>query len=552
MLFQLENAAKLEDILKIPIPYTEELDETEFEKFQKKVQKGKVNIPTEELEEHIAKYYKRKNGTDNMWMYKAFPDPKEHFLDKKLESLQEPPRQDQIFRDCFCILNDSLEQIYKQDFMNVLPLSNWEEFIKDFSSQMIDFIQTLDSSVPLVEKKRLAERRTFAAIGMFHFEYSFYNIHSIFKNKTMTDFQKIRAIRSFLTEWEFCNTLRQELKTFELEQWDYFFQLEDEYSFGRINFDRLMNMVTANRPLPFAPPELIQTNSNYYMFFGWKTISIRDLDNQIVPLSESIIQNYFHKDSHFENDIFWFLNVRPYIIYYDNKRANEESYKSHKENMNVENSILKCPVKYIPKHDMDCLHTFCMTNFKCQETWKFLQKAHSSISLEDLLRSCFNIIGRMSKKYDCSVYHYSLQEKMKRNLLNKKKLHKCNEKILFPELYFNQKNTRDAFAEVWKKSFQFFVSDFIDFFLNRKQTEVLYIEKIPNFIQPTLDLTCYIGTDDLYTVLEKKKTYLEYFNTKSLFVKHDNTDTSPKKYKNDMYIEKIDSYILNLLKKTVK
>ena len=552
MLFSFENAAKFEDILKIPIPYTEELEETEFEKFQKKVQKGKVNIPTEELEEHIAKYYKRKNGTDNMWMYKAFPDPKKHFLDKKIKSLRNPPRPDQIYRDCFCILNDSLEQIYKQDFMNVLPLSNWEEFIKDFSSQMIDFIQTLDSSVPLVEKQRLVERRTFTAIGMFHFEYSFYNIHSIFKNETMTDFQKIRSIRSFLTEWEFHNTLPHEFKTFELEQWDYFLQVEDEYSFGRISFDRLLSMVIYNRPLPLTPPELIQTNPNYYMFFGWKNISIRDVDNEIVPLSENIIKNYFHKDSHFEDDIFWFLNTHPYIVYYDNKRANDESYTNHKQNINLENSILKCPVKYIPKHDMERLHYFCMSNFQSQETWNFLQRVHSSISLETLLHSCFNIIGRLSKKYSCSVYHYSLQEKMKQNILNKKKLHKCNEKILFPELYFNDKNTQKIFANVWEKSFQFFVGDFFHFFLHKKEKYVLYVEKIPTFIHPTIDLTCYIGSDDLFTVLEKKKTYLEYFNTKSLFVKHDDTDTNLKKNKSDMYIDKIDSYILALSRRTVK
>ena len=552
MLFSFENAAKFEDILKIPIPYTQELEETEFEKLQKKIQRGKVTIPPEELEEHITRYYKRKNGTDNMWMYKVFPDPKVHFLDKKLESLHEPPRPDQIFRDSFSILNDSLEQIYKQDFMNVLPLEIWKEFIEDFSSQMTEFIHTMDPSIYLEEKKKLAEKRTFAIIGMFHFQYSFYNIHSIFKNNAMTDFQKIRAIRSFLTEWEFRNTLRHELKAFELEQWEYFFTIEDAYSFGRISFDRVMNMINSNRPLPSRPPELIQTNPNYYMFFGWKTISIRDLDNEIVPLSENIIKNYFHRDSHFENDIFWFLNVRPYIIYYDNQRANEESYNNHKENINVDNSILKCPVKYIPKHDMDRVHTFCMSNFKCQETWKFLQKAHSSIALENLLQSCFNIIGRMSKKYDCSTYHYSLQEKMKRNLLNKKKLHKCNEKILFPELFFNEKNTRDMFADIWRKSFQFFLSDFLNFFLSRSQSAALYIEKIPNFIHPTMDLTCYIGTEDLYTVLEKKKTYLEYFNTKSLFIKNDIVDTSPTKHSNQMYIERIDSYILSLLEEKVK
>ena len=51
MLFSFENAAKLEDILKIPIPYTQELEETEFEKLQKKIQRGKVTVPPEELED---------------------------------------------------------------------------------------------------------------------------------------------------------------------------------------------------------------------------------------------------------------------------------------------------------------------------------------------------------------------------------------------------------------------------------------------------------------------------------------------------------------------
>lgn len=552
MLFQQHNAASLDEILKIPIPYTEDLEETEFEKFQKKVQKGKVIIPAEELEEHIEKYYKRKDGTDNMWMQQIHPDPKQYYLEKKLEALRDPPRPDELFRLCFATLLHSLQDIYHQDFMSMLPLCKWQEFIEEFSSQIMEFVNELDPSLSSPEKARLCEKRAYAIIGMFHFQYSFYNIHRIFKDTEMTDFQKIRSIRNFLLLQRSDKKIRSEYYDFELEQWKYFFEIEDDYCFGRINLDRYIQKVLYCKPLKPKTATVIETSSNYYKFFGWKKISLQSFDNQVIPLTEFIIKNYFHRDSHFEDNIFWFLNQYKYIVYYDNERANEDLYEQHKNNINIEKSILNCPVKYIPKHDMNRLYSFCISNFQCAETWKFLLKSHSSISFETLLKNCFNIIGRLSYKYDCSSYHYSLQEKMRRNILNKKKLYKCKEKILFPELYFNDTKTRELFAVVWEKSFAFFVSDFFNFFLDRQDKNILFVEKISSFIQPTIDLTCYIGTENLYTVLEKKKTYLEYFNTKNLFQKKEVVDTEKQKLSKDLYIKTIDSYISSLMEKEVK
>ena len=58
MLFSFENAAKFEDILKIPIPYTQELEETEFEKFQRKIQSKIRSLNFAKMVQE--EFYKRK------------------------------------------------------------------------------------------------------------------------------------------------------------------------------------------------------------------------------------------------------------------------------------------------------------------------------------------------------------------------------------------------------------------------------------------------------------------------------------------------------------
>lgn len=541
----LGKPATLNEVLSIPIPYTEELEETPFDKFLKKVEKGTVRVSEEELQEHIKKYYTRKDNTENFWMYKIHPEPKEHFIQCKLKSLREPPREDELLRHCFGILQYSLQTIYEQDFMKIIPLSYWKEFINDFTKQMIEFIGNFDASVSSVEKYRKSEQRVYAIMGMFHFEYSFKTIWKIFTDTTLTDFQKLRSIRVFLKDWE----VPSEFFQFEMQHWKYFFEIEDDYSFGRVKLDKLIQTIIYKYPLRSIPIKIQDTDYDFYSFFGWKPISVCNVDNCEVPLTKGFIEDFFHCDSHFEENIFWLRNEIPYKIYYESNVGNEELFLSHKNEKNIERGILNCPVKHIPFHDICRIHSFCKKQYGCNETWEFLLKISSSISMKELLEKCFNILGRLNRQYPSSEYHYSLQEKMEKNMLNRKKLHSCKDKILFPEFYFNDKETQALLTECWEKSFDFFVQKFLCFFMKKEYNEVFYMERIPTFIVPPFDLTLFIGKEDLYVTLEKKKTYLNYFNTRNLFLMEKEITTSIEPKNKELYIEQIDLYVSSLLKK---
>lgn len=545
MIFHLENGATLEEVLSLPISYTEDLPETKYDRFLKRVERGTAKLSEEELEEHIQKYYTLSNGKKNKWMYDLHPDPRKHFFSQKLQSLKEPQRPDELHRRCFSSFSDSLLYIYHSDFMNILPLHVWRDFIEHFTKEMCHLIDNFDNSTFDVDKQASCDKMVTQLIGEFVIQNGFFNIQSFLNDATLTDFQKIRNIRSFLKCWNGKNPFPPEYLFFEIEHWHFFFHHFEKYCFGHERIELLLSTVVSKIPIQEMKCKLIQTDLEYYRFFGWKKVSVFNLKKELVPLSKSFVNGFFDPTSHFEENIFWWCNKTPYYIFYKEEEGNAALYLQHKEQSQIEKGILNCPIKYIPTFDLEQLHSFCYSKFSCNETWEFLLKTTASVPVEEVLKKCFNVIGRVCNEYSTKHYHLSLMQKLNQQILIRKRLPVCDSRILFPEYYFNDKDTQEKFDTIWEQTFCFFKNQFINFLSNMESNEILYCETIPSFRHPTMDLTLYIGNKDLFCVLEKKKTMIKYFHTKNLFLPPE--EEKQEKMSKDYYIKEMDRYTFSLL-----
>ena len=167
----------------------------------------------------------------------------------------------------------------------------------------------------------------------------------------------------------------------------------------------------------------------------------------------------------------------------------------------------------------------------------------------ELFKKCFNVIGRVCKEYPTFEYHYSIHEKLEQEILVKKELTSCKQEILFPEYYFNKKQTQKEFDGIWNKCFDFFQEQYINILEGTKNENVLYIEKISTFYHPPQSLTYCIGTEDLFSVLEKFKTLIRLFDTKNLFLQSPLDKEENIIKKQDVYVDTVDQYIHSILSK---
>lgn len=559
MLFNLDDRTTLEKVLSIPIPYTEELEETKLEKFVKKLEKGTLRISETEMKNHIQQYFTRSDGSPNFWMYQLYPDVKKHFLETKMKSLQPDKHPDEMFHYSFAFLERDLKYIYLQDFMNILPLKEWENFIHRFTVEMKMVVHSIQNKWNCLHQikpfpyhrvftnyeKRLCEDHAMDIIQNFEKTFSFINIQHYLFHPTMSNFQKIRNIRSFLRLWEMKNNLNRNYLEFEIEQWTYFFKICDKYR----DRNKAINYVLFKYPIKKETVTLIKTKTDFYKFFGWRQVQVLNKKKEIIPLTKNFIENFFNETSHFEENVFWWRNMTPYYILYDNEIGNEEMFLKHKQESNWKNGLFECPVKYACHIDLEKLHHFCVSKFPSSETWNFIIKINSSISMLELFKRCFNVIGRLCREYPSSEYHYSIHEKLEQQILVKKELTSCKQEILFPEYYFNKKQTQKEFDVIWKQCFDFFQEQYINILEGTKNENVLYIEKIPTFYHPPENLTYCIGKEDLFSVLEKFKTLIRFFDTKNLFLQSSPNKKETVIRRKDVYVDTIDRYIHSILSK---
>ena len=67
-----------------------------------------------------------------------------------------------------------------------------------------------------------------------------------------------------------------------------------------------------------------------------------------IVFTQNIVSNFFHKHSHFEDNIFWFSNHSPFTLFYDGMEQKDDIYLEHKNYSDYKKGFLDCPSNLIP------------------------------------------------------------------------------------------------------------------------------------------------------------------------------------------------------------
>ena len=114
--------------------------------------------------------------------------------------------------------------------------------------------------------------------------------------------------------------------------------------------------------------------------------------------------------------------------------------------------------------------------------------------------------------------------------------------ILFPEFDFQSKNVQNQIKERWNQVYLHFQNEFFSFLLDENQQKsILYIDIIPSFQLPPMSLLKYIGKNELFNELNKKKTYLSFFQMDNVL--NITSKKTKKKILFDESKEKLENYI---------
>lgn len=482
-----------------------------------------------------------------IYLHMKLCDVKELFYSYCLSKIKEP--EETILEFCNFLLEMNIRYMFQSYFMNMVPLEIWKSFVKEYENKITNFL----NNPKLTPFQKYNEGTKYCYELIFHFmrEYSFYNIKFIMK-EDWCDFKKIREIKKFLTFWQMNhNPLPLELQRFEKEHWEFLIENEYEYIKEGLSLDKIVQKILFKNPISSLSVRLIEINRAFYKVFGWKNIEIRSLQNEPLELNSYFVNHYFDPESHFEENIFWLCNEKPYLVYYDNVLGTQSMKENHEQLSSLEKGFLQCPLHLVSEIDKNRLYQFCQSFFSSFSCWEFILQSKAKMTMEKILEHCFHIIGRLSKNLPFYRYHQSLFQKIEKNIIQTKYLHQCPTTILFPELYFQKKDVIVEWNKQWNVGMEFFKKQCFQYFFENSNQEQLYIEPIKDYQTPLLDLTFYIGQDAILTVLNKKKTYLRYFHTKQLIpysVSKPKLMIENKSHR----IEKLDKYIEYLLFQTKK
>lgn len=505
------HAATLEQIEKVEIPNLERYFE-------------KIKIPTKRLHLKIKNNEKTVIEVDKLVPTKRVP------LKTPMQIISEQ-------------LKDIIPEIYNSYMINTLSLEVWKEFIKDFFEEIEEYYEEIIDE-PYSIKNELLYKKLISLVHSFYIEYGFYEIEKLVKWKEFGDFEILRRIRDYCRNWEsfFKKNLPTSIYHFHLEHWEYFFKSHSIFTKKMYDTEKMISKVLLRKPILFPIRFISDIGENYYSFFSWKKIIVKSIhNNNEIEITTYILENFFHDDSHFEEDIFWFKNEIPYYIYYDNEKISQIEYNIHKENhYNQKKGILQCPYHLVAKYHKERLKTFCINNLLSDKLWNFLD-SNSKQPFKEILKKCFHILGRISKKYGFYQYHDTLSHYIKHNYLLLNKLYSCPVSIIFPEYDIQKDSVKKEWKKQWNNTFSFFKEEVLSFVCNEHWDSSIYIEPIPFFKKKKY-------TDDkeyIFSLLNKRKTYYQYFSTNDLLMmKEDSSlieDTSIGS--NSQIIDQIDNYI---------
>lgn len=508
-----ENLPSLEDILGLDFPYKEDYLKENL-------------IKTKDIKVVL----KKKNG------------------EKKVISttfLTEPLIRKSSLNICFDNLYSELEDIYSSYMMNTLSLDVWFEFIKDFKEEIEEYFQTIKNE-PYVDQISLLSLKSRKLIQLFYVEYGFHYIEKLVKWKDFCDFKILREIKNYLQSWEFYSKkdVPFMIYDFKIKNWEYFFRYHFDMVRKGYTFHEMVNYVRIKESISFPKPEILSIPDSYFLFFSWKKISLQKNGKEI-PLTENIVSSFFHDTSHFEDSTFWFRNHTSYTLFYDNIEQKDDTlYLEHKNMVDFRKGFLECPSFLIPTFFKERMRNFCMKKYPKieDEIWSFLFSNTKTIFGRDLLKKCFSILGRVSKDYHFYQYHQSLLERIEKKYLRLKYLNVMSKYILFPEYDYQEKKVQEMIKKRWHEIYLFFQDDFFSFLFQENQVRPqFFLETIPFFRFPTQPLLKNIGKENLFEVLNKKKTYLSYFNIENILnikLQENNTDKI-----SDVPRKKLENYI---------
>ena len=301
---------------------------------------------------------------------------------------------------------------------------------------------------------------------------------------------------------------------FQIDDWNFFFRNHFFMVKNGYDLDKMVRYVQIRRFISLPEIEMYNVPFSYFSVFSWKKVSLKRKGEDIV-FTQNIVSNFFHKHSHFEDNIFWFSNHSPFTLFYDGMEQKDDTlYLEHKNYSDYKKGFLDCPSNLIPLFFKEKIKDFCIKKYPYyqKELWSFLFTNSKQIYGRDLLKKCFHILGRFSKEYHFYQYHHSLFQKMEYQYLSIKHIHRMSKDILFPEFEYQTKKVQDELKDRWEKIYSFFQNELFSFLSNEEWNQtIVYADIVPFFQLPTFSLLMNIGKENIFKVLDKKKTYLIFF-----------------------------------------
>lgn len=485
---------------------------------------------------------------------------------------------DRPFYEVFYSLHFDIIELHKIYCMNVLTLKDWIDFIEEYKEEMEDLKDSIqgcyyerkdEEGEKICSKKVLAihpgednrkvldrlsrfcphcsyedrrilfQRKRVELMNLFLIEHGFSDIEKLVRWKEYGEYKILREIRNFLISWESFSKkeVPYDFFNYKIEHWEFFFKNNYHYFYRNMSLESLMKKVEYNIPIERDRVKLEGlSNYMYFEFFSWKEIQIRDIENNEKSLDISMVRNFFHKDSHFEDDIFWMENRIPFYIFYDGEKASQEMYEIHRENFNRKKGILNTPYHLFPKNIKHYLYDFCLKKINRRGLWDFLH-GNLKIKGKDIFKKIFHILGRLHKDYHFYQYHYFLKKLFKKEIVKINKCHSFPDSFLFPEFDIQEEKVKGIIRERWKECYSFFEDEILSFLCQERWEKSMYMDLIPFFTIKDFDMS----NEFIYSMVNKRRTYSNYLNfDKLLSIRREKKET----YSRDGLISKIDNYIL--------
>lgn len=485
----------------------------------------------------------------------------------------------------------SMKYLHSTHMMNYTSMEDWKEFLHSYRTMVLECFFSCQNDSGNMQKNfhEMVQHYEKQHCQRFLLEHSFRPVEIIFKNETMTPFEKSRLIIKLIDNYSsktnlFCH--------FTYEHWKVLFENRHFLIENRYDWDKIYKLIYAKIPVPLKI-ELQNVNLQKYQIFLQDNLHFPNN-----PLDCFFFNFLFHSQTNVQDGNVWIRNEKPYTIRLNGEAYTEKDLDTLRNTTMTVSIFQKIPYSFVPSHHRNYLKNLChhatggMLPF---ETWKFFDTKRNHITLETILKECFHIVGRISLRYKLREYHTSFFQKIEKSALIWKKLHSAPNSILFPEYSFQTKEWKDSWNKQWNRLYQIFLLDVfecmtgttctkeyflkdykahlwsIKLFSYQKEYEdsvkeqktsiipALYepkqktlrsrISEITEKIQKSSpkpididlipmtaiekDIGDFIGSEHLLDVLNKKQTYSQYFNKDSFLPVHKPPPYTPLDHQRD-------------------